>query len=240
MRDMSYKTCIIIPCYNEALRLDFQQFRDIDKSIVFLFVNDGSQDNTLELLRSNQSSNRLVLDLSKNVGKAKAVRMGVLHIQTIPFYNGIEWIGFWDADLATPLYEINNFFKYINQFYQEDVDAVIGSRVPRLGSQIRRSYKRYVWGRTFATVTSFVFKTKTYDSQCGAKLFRKPIAEKCFKDPFISKWIFDIEILLRVKNCKVVEYPLMQWIDIKGSKLKIFPTLLRTMIDIIKLRIKYS
>ena len=96
---------IVVPCYNEEKRLDVASFRDFNSpshTITFLFVNDGSTDKTLQLLQSLQAAdpNKFsVLSLPQNQGKAEAVRRGVLTaIESQP-----DYVGFWDADLATPL-----------------------------------------------------------------------------------------------------------------------------------------
>ena len=105
------QTTIIIPCYNEEKRLPLNAFLFFvkeNKNVQFLFVNDGSKDNTLDLLKNISSQNEcfLMLDLHKNVGKAEAVRQGILYAEE--HFNS-NYIGFWDADLATPLNEIERF-----------------------------------------------------------------------------------------------------------------------------------
>ena len=68
-------TIIVVPCYNESQRLDgeaFLRFADENEGIRFLFVNDGSRDNTLEVLNAlaQRHPRMLVLDLEQNGGKA--------------------------------------------------------------------------------------------------------------------------------------------------------------------------
>src|SRR6478752_2733844 len=99
-------TCtIVIPCYNEAARLDhpaFSRFVLANKDVDFLFVDDGSTDSTrqtLESLRESRPDQFRVLGLERNFGKAEAVRHGLLAAcERKP-----DYVGFWDADLATPL-----------------------------------------------------------------------------------------------------------------------------------------
>ena len=123
--------------------------------------------------------------------------------------------------------------------YDEKPDAIIGSRIFRLGSSIKRSYLRHVLGRLFATVTGFLLKLGTYDSQCGAKVFRKHVLETAFGEGFISRWIFDIEILIRLKGFKVIECPLTRWVDIKGSKVRMWREAITVLSEIIKIRNSY-
>jgi len=238
MSNSTEKICLVVPCYNEAKRLDFEKFGEWEQNHCLLFVNDGSKDNTVEILRNNLKKNAYILDLKKNVGKAEAIRQGMLYLKTLPIFEEISWFGYWDADLATPLSEISNFFLYGKAFYPE-ADAIIGSRIIKLGSNIRRTLKRYFLGRLFANIASIVLKLDMYDSQCGAKLFKKELLDKCFTEPFISKWIFDVEIILRMNQQKIVEYPLKEWEDKTGGHLRVCSVAVKIVIDLVRLRNKY-
>lgn len=238
MRDLSEKVCLIIPCYNEANRIDFEKFNKYKSNCYFLFVNDGSKDNTLEVLKKNIKENMFILNIEQNVGKAEAVRRGILFTKTLSIFDKVEWVGYWDADLAASLNELSKFLMYCNLF-DNRVDAVWGSRVYKLGSNIKRIWKRHICGRMFATAAKIVLHVESYDSQCGAKIFRKQIIDEFCSEPFISKWIFDIEILLRLKKYNIVEYPLLDWTDISGGKLNVMRVALTTLIEIGKIKAKY-
>jgi dolichyl-phosphate beta-glucosyltransferase len=232
------KVFLVIPCYNEAGRLDFKKFNAAGSNCHFLFVNDGSTDNTLELLRANAKENMHILSLEKNSGKAEAVRRGMLHLKTIPAFSGAGWAGYWDADISTPLYEVDNFLLYAKVFYPR-AQAIFGSRVERLGSVIQRFLHRHLLGRLFVTVISENFKLTAYDTQCGAKLFRTELIDRYFAEPFISNWMLDVELLLRMKGIEIIEYPLKEWRDIQGSKLKLFRTAIEVIRGISALKRKY-
>ena len=128
-----------MPCFNERMRIDpraFVDFADAARRIVFLFVNDGSTDGTAELLDQLASERRDqfgVLHLEKNRGKAEAVRSGVLHGIGL----GYSYIGFWDADLATPLTATLEFAAHLDA-HPETLMA-IGARVRLLGRRIERA-----------------------------------------------------------------------------------------------------
>lgn len=231
------KICLIIPCYNEKDRLDLNQFNKFTQNISFVFVNDGSTDGTGEYVNSALPNGSYYLNLQCNKGKAEAVRQGMLYVKTLPIINEIKWVGYWDADLAAPLEESFHFLIYSTLF--TNVYGIWGSRIKKLGSKIERSFLRHVLGRLFSFIIKFVLKIEVHDSQCGAKIFHVSLIDQLFLEPFISKWIFDVEILLRSKNYPMVECPLLSWSDIKGSKMKIIKESIRITSDIYKIRKKY-
>lgn len=236
MPDVQEKVCLIVPCYNERERLDLSLFRSYG-FIHYLFVNDGSSDGTLELLKQQVGDGDYYLDLPQNCGKAEAVRRGMLHLKELPIYEQLSWVGFWDADLATPVEEVDFFLKFAALY--DNVDAIYGSRIDRLGGEINRNYFRHVLGRVFATAIQSILKLGTYDSQCGAKLFRKELIGAAFSEPFISRWLFDLEILMRLDGFTVIECPLRRWIEVGGSKIRFLPFLIRAARDIWKMYFKY-
>jgi len=221
---------IIIPCYNEAKRLKpdlFLQALERDRELSFLFVNDGSSDSTLECLyalREQEPTRVAVLDLGRNMGKAEAVRCGILKSLDEP----CDYVGYWDADLATPLDAIVEFCSILGS---GDVDVVIGSRVCLLGRNIQRKASRHYLGRVFATCASLLLQLKVYDTQCGAKMFKNaPILRQVFGSPFKVNWTFDVEMIGRFLllqsitqgvTFRCVEHPLIEWVDVKGSKVGI-------------------
>jgi dolichyl-phosphate beta-glucosyltransferase len=230
-----------VPCYNEEKRLDLAAFEEgAQGEMQILFVDDGSKDGTVPMIEKfiEGKSNLHVHRCPKNGGKAAAVREGMLYIAKHPKLSKAEWVGFWDADLATPLWEVPNMLKY-SELYTNRVDSIWGSRVYRLGSDIKRSPHRHYLGRGFATVVATLLHVGSYDSQCGAKLLRREHIDRAFGEAFLSNWIFDVEILLRMKGYQLVEYPLRQWEDMPGSKVKVFREILRVFRDILKIRKKY-
>jgi len=226
-------TCtIVVPCYNEAARLDvdaFRRFRPPNLSLRFLLVNDGSTDDTasvLEFLRDLDPGQFIVHNLPANRGKAEAVRQGIL----LAFQEGAEMVGYWDADLATPLEMIPEFCEMLSQ--DARLQIVTGARVKLLGRAIQRRPLRHYLGRVFATAASAVLGVPMYDTQCGAKLFRAtPEIRAIFEQPFRTNWVFDVELLARfLRNRKaeraepaagaIYELPLTEWRDVAGSKVK--------------------
>lgn len=221
-------TVIVVPCYNEADRLDvdaFRRFVGSEAGCEILFVDDGSTDQTaarLESLRVASPGRIDVLRLSPNRGKAEAVRRGVI----TGFDRGARFVGFWDADLATPLEAVPQFLNVME--LRADIDLVMGARVALLGRHIERRASRHYFGRAFATAVSLVLGLRVYDTQCGAKLLRvTPATRAAFDTPFRTRWLFDVELIARLTGRRggegahrILELPLWDWQDRPGSKLR--------------------
>ena len=154
--------------------------------------------------------------LSANVGKAEAVRTGMNHLCK---NTHADYVGFWDADLATPLCEIPHFMRVFNE--SPATKAVIGSRWPHLGSCIQRTVRRGLIGNIAKFIIRRILDAPVWDTQCGAKVFSREVAEEIFHDRFRTRWLFDVELLMRLgKRLKteVHECPLATWFDVPGSK----------------------
>jgi dolichyl-phosphate beta-glucosyltransferase len=220
---------LVVPCYNEAARLDtneFVRFVTTRSDVGLLFVDDGSTDSTAQVLESlaDTCAGRVgTLLLPRNGGKAQAVQRGIVAaIEKQP-----ELVGYWDADLATPLDALDEFITILDA--HPDIDIVMGSRVKLLGRRIDRHAHRHYAGRVFATAASLALGLEVYDTQCGAKIFRvNPQIQRVFATPFVSKWVFDVEILARYANVvgteraasSIYELPLTKWTDVPGSKVR--------------------
>jgi dolichyl-phosphate beta-glucosyltransferase len=233
LMEVSAARCVVVvPCYNEARRLQpdrFSEFLVEDPLIHFLFVNDGSKDETLsilEALRARHPDRVQVLDKKINGGKAEAVRSGMLQVMAS---EGTTVTGFWDADLATPLYVIPRLMAKLVE--EPGLEMIFGSRVRLLGHAIHRQTVRHYLGRCFATAVSIVLGLPVYDTQCGAKLFRiTPTLRAILAAPFLSRWIFDVEIIARFMAIHnkdgdyafnvIYEHPLPRWEDVAGSKVR--------------------
>jgi glycosyltransferase involved in cell wall biosynthesis len=196
--------CLVIPCHDEAQRLDasaFQAFIDACPDARLLFVDDGSRDQTLSVLeRIREAGHGRVdlLHLERNHGKAEAIRLGLRRAMETE----LAFVGFWDADLATPLSACAAFIDVLRE--RPAVDVAMGSRVAMLGRTIERRAFRHYSGRLFATAAAVALGVHAYDTQCGAKVFRvSPRLAKELATPFISTWAFDVEILARIYNAHI-------------------------------------
>lgn len=242
------RTVLVMPCFNEASRLDFAPvaaFLDGREHIELLPVDDGSTDGTAGILeRWGEDHERIrPLRLERNGGKAEAVRQGML----AAFARQPESAGYWDADLATPLEAVDDFLVVMRA--QPELRVILGSRVALVGRRIERSKLRHYVGRVFATAAARTLKLRIYDTQCGAKLLRNTEQVRdAFAEPFLSSWAFDVELLARLlvtcegssaeADAQLWELPLRQWRDVAGSKVKPLD-LPRSLLELRRIRRAY-
>ncbi len=218
---------VVIPCYNEEKRLlsdDFKKFINTNLGYHLCFVNDGSTDNTLKVLNELcelNHNNMSVFNCEKNGGKAEAVRQGMLHLASLEQY---DYIGFLDADLST---DFMDFQTLVDTIKGSNYKIVSGSRIDRMGAEITKQSARKIISTTINYIIRKTLGMEFRDTQCGAKVMTKEIIEKTFQNKFITKWLFDVEIFMRMKKVygsevakKVIcEVPLKRWIHMDGSKL---------------------
>nr|WP_262922238.1 response regulator [Algibacter sp. L4_22] len=223
------KRCVgvVIPCYNEEDRLLSKEFIDfVDSNLGYhlCFVNDGSTDKTLDVLnelQKDREKNISIYNCEKNGGKAEAVRQGVLHLAKDP---QLDYIGYLDADLSTDFRDFDDLVKTIET---TDFKIVSGSRMTRMGANIAKESARAIISKTINLIIRTILGMSFNDTQCGAKIMDKDIVNIMFKDKFITRWIFDVEIFMRMRNhygkqkaiSYICEQPLKRWVHADGSKL---------------------
>lgn len=243
---VTQKNCIIVPCFNEAKRLDTVALaafvQSNGKDFDLLFVNDGSTDQTKQLLHQLYLLNPNTINVITNdinIGKAESIRKGVLFALQQQNY---QYIGFLDADLATPITELVDFWRFAQ--FHENYSIITGCRLKRLGADIKRKRYRHLIGRVFSTFASILLQLPVYDTQCGAKLFNARTASLLFAEPFITSWLFDVELIARLKKIDpaaaqhIYEYPVSKWHDISGSKIRL-KHMLGVPFDLIRIYLKY-
>ncbi len=239
--------CLVVPCYNEEQRLpttELLAFLDSHAHVSLCLVDDGSRDGTLAVLQCLQAQRPdrvLVVPVSPNGGKAEAVRAGVRHACDAGPW---PFIGYWDADLSTPLSEVDHLRAALLE--HPSCRLAMGSRVKRLGSTIDRRISRHVLGRLFAACASGILGLSVYDSQCGAKLFRRDTVDVFFGQPFLTRWLFDLEMLVRLRNAigldgmdAACEVPLSRWTEVSGSKLGL-GAMIAVPLELLRIRAGYN
>jgi dolichyl-phosphate beta-glucosyltransferase len=222
---------LVVPCYNEAARLDIEAFLRFAAShpeVHLVMVDDGSGDGTAELLdrmKAAAPESVTTIRLPSNRGKAEAVRSGIL----AGLAARARLVGFFDADLATPLEAVDDFLAVLEK--RDEIEFILGSRVKLMGRDVRRKATRHYLGRVFATAVSLALDLPVYDTQCGAKVIRANGATATlFETPFRSRWIFDVELIARYlrlpvapgerpRRDRLYELVLPAWHDRPGSKL---------------------
>jgi dolichyl-phosphate beta-glucosyltransferase len=230
---------VVVPCFNEERRLDVARFTALAAAggVRLLFVDDGSTDGTARVLEQMQGEPGIeVLRFPTNLGKAEAVRRGLLH----GVEEGAALLGYYDADLATPPEELVRLVERLES--RPDLEFVLAARVALLGRHIQRRAVRHYLGRVFATFASLILRIPVYDTQCGAKIFRNsPALREAIAQPFRSTWVLDVELIGRllrgsadaepVPLAAFEEVPLREWRDVPGSRLRL-RDMLRASIDL--------
>ena len=223
---------LVVPCWNEAARFDVAAFRaglDADPALSLTLVDDGSTDGTRGVLEAfaRAAPGRVdVVALEANGGKGEAVRAGL----RAALAHAPTFAGWWDADLATPLADAHRLVAALEA--SPSTWLAMGSRVAMLGARIDRRATRHYAGRVVATLISRTLRLATYDTQCGAKVFRVATTPPgLLDDAFVSRWLFDVELLARLERrhrdgrgappeALAVEVPLSRWTDVPGSKVR--------------------
>lgn len=228
---------IVIPAYNEALRLPsylsevIQFTRSLPNPVEIIVVDDGSTDGTGNYVRSLMTAtpNLQLLVMPNNAGKGAAVRRGVLAAQG-------EYVLFTDADGSTPIGET---VKLLTAAY-EGGDVVIASR--RLGESIEhRSLFRGLLGSVFYRLTNLMAIPGIADTQCGFKLFPRESARQLFSSLREDGWAFDVEMLYLAQKLgmTIVEVP-VHWTAVKGSKIDPLHDALRMLGALMRIRKRWK
>jgi glycosyltransferase involved in cell wall biosynthesis len=212
------KATIVVPCHNEADRLHltaFSTFLMQTSRVRFVFVDDGSDDDTpgrLATLQGAHPDQVEVLSISRTVGKAEAVRRGL--VQAIA--GGAEFVGYWDADLSTPLATVLDLL-HIGQRFTE-VEVVYATRLRLFGRRIARSLTRRLIAKACTRLERAVVGLPVGDTRRSAKLLRNtPRLTRILAKPFSSARLFDVELLSRLaenrgeKSRALYELPLVEW-----------------------------
>jgi glycosyltransferase involved in cell wall biosynthesis len=221
---------LVIPCFNEAKRLQVSYWERIITStnldnVTFLFIDDGSSDGTFEVLNGFTKYNRVeTIFLDVNAGKANAIRTAFQKILEMSFFD-CDLIGFIDCDSSFDAEEVISILSRLEN-QSKHFDAFFYSRVKLSGSQIRRSEIRHVISRIIYTFIARGWNWAPYDTQSGFKVFRNSdVMKDVVSTPFRTRWFFEIEFMNRLSmsigsQLNIKEIPLHYWQERSGSKIK--------------------
>ncbi len=211
------KLSVVVPAYNESQRIlpslhrifSYLDTRYPNHEVIV--VDDGSTDGTVALVReqcSRYAPLRLV-SYERNRGKGHAVRTGALAAQG-------DVILFSDADLSTPIEEVEKMLPFIEQGYE----LVIGSRA-HADAQIRQHqpFYREGAGKLFNVLVRVVVRLPFHDTQCGFKLFRREALLPILRNLEVDRFAFDVELiaLAQAMGLKVAEVPVV-WVNSPQSR----------------------
>ncbi len=226
---------IVVPAYNEAARIEgtlsrlFAWRAQRDPTIEIVVVDDGSRDDTVGVAgRAGQGEAHFRIEaLGRNRGKGAAVRQGV-QLATR------DWVLFSDADLSTPIEELDKLMAAIAQ----GADIAIASRDTK-GSLLDRRQPAYreAMGRTFNTLVRALAVPGIADTQCGFKLFSAPAARRCFGRMTIERFAFDVEVLYIARRLgyRIAEVG-VRWVNDDRSTVSPVRDAARMLSDVARIR----
>lgn len=221
----SSKIVLVVPCYNESKRWNTEYWNNLSQldDLTLVFVNDGSTDDTYVKMQSLLvNSTHHAINLDRNFGKAEAIRQGFAYA----FQLNPKVVGFLDADGAFTFQEVArqvDIYMAKNSRASEGT-AIWSSRVQLSGRKISRDVSRHYLARILITCISVRFGFSIYDPQSGYKLYPNSVElQQCFSYGFCTRWFVDLEVYLRWRLVtgqwmKVWEEPVLEWKDVKGSK----------------------
>ncbi len=226
---------VVIPAYNEEQRITTTltsicaYLKQQPYSSELIVVDDGSTDLTANVVNNilQQVEHGVVIQNGMNRGKGYSVRQGVLQARG-------DYILFSDADLSTPIEEVEKLLRPLQQGY----DIAIGSRgLKESDIRIHQAWYREGMGKTFNRLARLLLLTKFSDTQCGFKCFRGNVAKTLFARQTIEHFSFDVEILaLAIHHGYTIQEVPIQWENDPHSRVNVLADSLKMFKDLLKIR----
>jgi glycosyltransferase involved in cell wall biosynthesis len=225
---------IVVPAFNEARRIaeTVQKIDDFIRrsplALELIIVDDGSTDNTAEIVRKLPARRLRLIQNKQNHGKGYTVRQGVLAASG-------KYVLFTDADLSAPIEELN---KLLEIAIRDGIDVVIGSRsLDRRYIEKHQSRLRELGGIVFNLMVRLLLGLRLHDTQCGFKLFNRQRSRRIFEQQTTFGFGFDPELLFLAKrNGLTIREAPVRWSHAEGSKVKFLRDGVRMFFDLVRIR----
>jgi dolichyl-phosphate beta-glucosyltransferase len=217
---MTLELSVIIPAYNEELRLpktlaavlDFLGKQNFTSEI--LVVDDGSTDGTIRIVNefaAKALQSKIIIRVANgpHQGKGGAIRHGIQNA------NG-AFLLFADADNSIPIEQLAQFWQMREQY-----DLIIGSRF-LLSSRFKTQKGiRLLTSKLGNVLFRFLFRLKIADTQCGFKFVRAAVAKQIIKDMQMTGFVYDMEFLVLAHQLgyTIIELP-VKWQDAPASTVR--------------------
>jgi len=236
---------IVVPAYNEKARIGTTIERiscfmdEQDYAAELLIVDDGSDDGTPDLVDILGNGNERIRTIrNDHRGKAYTVRTGMLAASG-------QYVLFSDADLSTPIEEINQFLPYLRDGW----DVVIGSREAPGAHRFDEPPFRHFMGRVFTRLVQLVTGQRFEDTQCGFKAFSHSAAQDVFsrvqlyganspvlRQPKVTGFDVELLFLARKRGLRIREVP-VRWYYSAGSKVNPLRDSWQNLLDVVRVRL---
>jgi len=226
---------VIVPVFNEEQRVEiavprlFQYLEQEFGKWEVLYIDDGSTDNTYQLLSRIQQEHPglRVIRSKKNLGKGNAIRLGLQEAKG-------DFVMFSDADFSTPIEETGKLLDALHKNH----DIAIGSRGLKASNiEVRQSWARENMGKMFNRIIRAILPLKISDTQCGFKMFRKESLLIILPRMQMNGFAFDVEMLMigQIHGMRIAEIP-VTWRNAKGSKVHPIRSSIQMLKDVIAIR----
>ena len=225
---------IVIPCFNEELRLPetlsaiSSYIRSSKRETEVIVVDDGSTDRTADIAKSFRSEIRglRVVANDRNRGKGYSVRHGMQEARG-------RFVLFTDADLSAPIGEADKLLAALASH-----DVAIGSRaLDRRLISVRQSVFREYAGIIFNFIVRVILRLPFVDTQCGFKAFRRERCRVIFQQQRIERFGFDPELLYLARHhgLSAAEIP-VRWAHSPATKVSMMRDSVQMFLDVFIIR----
>lgn len=224
---------VVIPAYNEEVRIVptigaiAAHVSGLGLPWELIVSDDGSRDNTVQVVEELGLANLRVIKAPRNEGKGSAVRRGMLAARG-------QYVLFDDADNSTPIEEVG---KVLHKLTDEGYDIAVGSRAAAGAEEASKGIVRRMMSGGLRWIVAAGFRIGVRDTQCGFKLFTQEAAQRLYKAQTINGFSFDLEILYLADKFgyRIAEVP-VAWVDAPGSKVDPAKEVQRFLRDLLKIK----